>query len=130
MIQQPDATTVIDGAMHAISLAVEVGGVAMLTLTAVVATALLFVDWRRERAFSPAYKAYRRNLGRGILLGLEFLVIGDIIGTVAMRPTFAALGVLAIIVLIRTFLSFALEVEIEGRFPWRGAQDGRDEVGI
>ena len=120
--ERPEA---LDNAIRTIGTAVEVGGVAMLVLTAVVATLLLFIDWRREHSFAPAYKGYRRNLGRGILLGLEFLVIGDIIGTVAVEPSFQNLGVLGLIVLIRTFLSFSLEVEIEGRLPWRGAEDGR-----
>ena len=110
-------------AVHAIAEIVEIGGVAMLVLTALVATALLLRDWRRAGTFTPAYKAYRRNLGRGILLGLEFLVIADIIGTVAVEPSFHNLGVLGLIVLIRTFLSFSLEVEIEGRLPWRGTPD-------
>jgi uncharacterized membrane protein len=69
--------------------------------------------------WNEAYECFRADLGRGILLGLEFLVAGDIIGTVAVAPTFESLGVLAVIVLIRTFLSFSLEVEIEGRWPWR-----------
>jgi hypothetical protein len=70
-----------------------------------------------------AYVRYRRALGRAILLGLEFLVAGDIIRTVAISPTFTSLGILAIIVAIRTFLSTELELEIEGRWPWqrRGA---------
>lgn len=112
----------LDRVIEVIGTAVEVGGVLMLVLTAVIATALLFRDWRRAGAFAPAYKGYRRNLGRGILLGLEFLVIGDIIGTVAVEPSFHNLGVLAVIVLIRTFLSFSLEVEIEGRLPWKAAE--------
>ena len=63
--------------------------------------------------------AFRSNLGRSILLGLEFLVAADIINTVAVEPTIQSLIVLAGIVLIRTFLSFSLEVEIEGRWPWQ-----------
>ncbi len=73
------------------------------------------------------YECFRADLGRGILLGLEFLVAADIIGTVAVTPTFESLGVLAAIVLIRTFLSFSLEVEIEGRWPWRRRSDGQDQ---
>jgi uncharacterized membrane protein len=122
MIQAAQKPEMVEQAVHAIALAVEMGGVLMLVLTAIVATALLFRDWRREGTFAPAYKAYRRNLGRGILLGLEFLVIADIIGTVAIEPTFRNLGVLGLIVLIRTFLSFSLEVEIEGRFPWKASR--------
>ena len=130
MMQAAGRPEALDSAIRAIGTAVEVGGVAMLVLTAVVATLLLFHDWRRAGTFAPAYKAYRRNLGRGILLGLEFLVIGDIIGTVAVEPSFENLGVLGLIVLIRTFLSFSLEVEIEGRLPWRGPDKGerREEV--
>ncbi|HEX2207719.1 MAG TPA: DUF1622 domain-containing protein [Longimicrobium sp.] len=122
MMQAAQKPEMLEQAVHAIALAVEMGGVLMLVLTAIAATALLFRDWRRAGAFGPAYKAYRRNLGRGILLGLEFLVIADIIGTVAIEPTFSNLGVLGLIVLIRTFLSFSLEVEIEGRLPWKGAE--------
>jgi uncharacterized membrane protein len=125
MIQAAQKPEMVEQAVHAVALAVEIGGVVMLVLTAIVATALLFRDWRREGTFAAAYKAYRRNLGRGILLGLEFLVIADIIGTVAIEPTFRNLGVLGLIVLIRTFLSFSLEVEIEGKLPWKqSAQEG------
>ncbi|QPQ56184.1 DUF1622 domain-containing protein [Allosphingosinicella flava] len=62
---------------------------------------------------------FRSDLGRSILLGLEFLVAADIVNTVAIEPTLQSLAVLAGIVLIRTFLSFSLEVEIEGRWPWQ-----------
>ena len=72
-----------------------------------------------------AYEDYKHQIGRSLLLGLEFLVAGDIIRTVAISPTFSSVGVLAIIVLIRTFLSATLTVEIEGRWPWqRGHVDG------
>ncbi len=128
MIQAVERPEALDSVIRAIGTAVEVGGVAMLVLTAIVSTLLLFRDWRRSGAFPQAYKAYRRNLGRGILLGLEFLVIGDIIGTVAVEPSFKNLGVLALIVVIRTFLSFSLEVEIEGRLPWKGGErEGKRE---
>jgi uncharacterized membrane protein len=65
------------------------------------------------------YEALRRHLGRSILLGLEFLVAGDIVRTVAVEPTLENVGVLALIVLVRTGLSFALELEITGRWPWQ-----------
>lgn len=66
-----------------------------------------------------AYKALRSNLGRSILLGLELLVAADIINTVAVEPTLTSIAVLAGIVAIRTFLSFSLELEIEGKWPWQ-----------
>ena len=64
------------------------------------------------------YRGLRRRLGRAILLGLEFLVAADIIGTVLVNPTLASAASLGLIVLIRTFLSWSLELEIDGRWPW------------
>lgn len=65
------------------------------------------------------YGKCRRDLGRAVLLGLELLVAGDIIRTVAIAPTMQNVGVLGAIVLIRTFLSFSLEMEVNGRWPWQ-----------
>jgi uncharacterized membrane protein len=65
------------------------------------------------------YRIYRQRIGRVVLLGLELLVAGDIIRTVAVSPTFRSAAVLALIVAIRTFLSFTFEVELEGRWPWQ-----------
>jgi uncharacterized membrane protein len=96
---------------------VDAGGVAIVVVGVVVATALAVV--MRMRREPGAYESYRRLLGRSILLGLEFLVAADIIRTVAVTPTFRSVGVLSVIVLIRTFLSFALELEITGRWPWQ-----------
>jgi len=85
---------------------------------------LLRIAKRKTTAtFDGIYREFRANLGRAILLGLEFLVAADIIGTVAIKPTFTSLGVLAIIVAIRTFLSFSLELEISGRWPWQKTRD-------
>ena len=65
------------------------------------------------------FKKVRQRLGRGILVGLEFLVAADIIHTVAVELTFETVGVLALLVLVRTFLSFTLEVELTGNWPWQ-----------
>ncbi|WP_278103826.1 DUF1622 domain-containing protein [Microbacterium proteolyticum] len=73
---------------------------------------------RRE---ADVYRRFRRFLGRSILLGLELLVAADIIRTVAVTPTLDSVAVLAAIVVIRTFLSWSLEVEITGRWPWQKA---------
>ncbi|TXI89978.1 MAG: DUF1622 domain-containing protein [Cupriavidus sp.] len=70
------------------------------------------------------YTLYRQRLGRAILLGLELLVAGDIIRTVAVAPTLQNLAVLALIVVIRTFLSFSLEMEVSGRWPWQEKPKG------
>jgi uncharacterized membrane protein len=66
-----------------------------------------------------AFREIRQRLGQGILLGLEFLVAADIIYTVAVELTFKTVGVLAIIVVVRTFLSFSLELELTGSWPWQ-----------
>lgn len=78
-------------------------------------------SWRRERSGSAAYRVMRQTFGGGLLLSLEILVAGDLIRTVAVEPTLENVVVLGIIVLIRTFLSFSLEIEIEGMPPWRRA---------
>jgi uncharacterized membrane protein len=75
--------------------------------------------WVTRKFHEEAYAGFRSGLGRAILLGLELLVAADIIRTVAVEPSFRSVGVLGIVVIIRTFLSFSLEVEISGRWPWQ-----------
>ncbi|MFE7429136.1 DUF1622 domain-containing protein [Streptomyces sp. NPDC057545] len=103
-------------------------GVAVIAVGSCVALVPYLMGTVRRRNSLDDYQLVRQRLGRTILLGLEFLVAGDIIRSVAVSPTFAGVGVLALIVLIRTFLSTALIVEIEGRWPWqshgRGAVAG------
>jgi uncharacterized membrane protein len=101
--------------------AIEVGGIAIITLGVILATAQFTITVRRA-PFDEVYARYRRRLGQAILLGLELLVAADIIGTVAVTPTLQSVAVLGLIVLVRTFLSMALEVEMEGRLPWRRHQ--------
>lgn len=98
---------------------VDGAGVAVIILGVVAATLFFAVQLRRGVGFDPAYTVFRQGLGRAILLGLELLVAGDIIRTVAIEPTFRTVGVLAIIVLIRTFLSTQMQLEIDGRWPWQ-----------
>jgi uncharacterized membrane protein len=92
-------------------------GVAAIVLGAVAATVIALSRWRRHEA--DVYTQFRQSLGRSILLGLELLVAADIIRTVATTPTLSSLAVLGAIVLIRTFLSWSLELEISGRWPWQ-----------
>src|SRR6478735_10267144 len=101
--------------------AVELVGIVILVAGAILASAAFVVRMMRRWSFTDAYHGLRADLGRAILLGLEFLVIADIIGTVAVEPTLQNLGVLAVIVAIRTLLSFALELEVSGRWPWQRA---------
>ena len=121
------ARAAIDAAMHWIATGIEVVGVAVIVIGALDATLAFVWGGLRTVGWPAAYHRYRTELARGILLGLglELLVAADIIGAVAVTPTFESLAVLGLIVLIRTFLSFSLEVEIEGRWPWRRAE--RDE---
>lgn len=98
---------------------VEAIGIGVIVIAS--AYALGFIVWRLLRAEhgAQAMEEVRHRLGRGILLGLEFLVAADIIHTVAVELTFRTVGVLALVVAIRTFLSFSLELEITGRWPWQ-----------
>lgn len=105
--------------------AFELIGVVVLVAGSVLACVACAVRLFRGRPLNDAYHGLRADLGRAILLGLEFLVIADIIGTVAVEPTLHNLGVLAAIIVIRTSLSFALELEVSGRWPWQKNNDGR-----
>ena len=96
----------------------EGAGVVVILVGGVAAT-LLFGRSLTRSPFLDAYRAYRADLGRAILLGLEFMVAGDIIATILVEQTLESVAVLGVVVLIRTFLSFSLETEIEGRVPWR-----------
>jgi uncharacterized membrane protein len=103
---------------------VELVGIGVLVAGAVLAVGAFILRMLQHQPFAEAYHGLRADLGRAILLGLEFLVIADIIRTVAVEPTLQNLGVLAFIVAIRTFLSFALELEVSGRWPWQKGQAG------
>ncbi|MFM8304019.1 MAG: DUF1622 domain-containing protein [Actinomycetota bacterium] len=114
-----DVAKVVEGVGAAILV---LGGVAMLGLYV-----------RRLLVRSPgAYTELRRNLGRVILLGLEVLIIGDIIRTIAVDPTLENVAVLGLIVVIRILLSFSLEVEIDGAWPWNRWRtgSGADDRGV
>jgi uncharacterized membrane protein len=109
----------IRGAVEAVGLAVDVLGVAVIVAAAALAGAGFARRIRRDGPGDEAYRELRQSIGRGVLIGLELLVAGDIIRTVAIAPSFSSVGVLAIIVAIRTFLSFTLQVELTGRWPWQ-----------
>jgi uncharacterized membrane protein len=96
---------------------IDGAGVGAIVIGALIATIAAVGKLVRKEV--SIYVPYRRALGRSILLGLELLVAADIIRTVAITPTLESVGVLAGIVLIRTFLSFSLELEISGRWPWQ-----------
>jgi uncharacterized membrane protein len=102
--------------IEAIGTAIDAIGVAVIAGGAVLAVFMTLGKNSREEG---AYDFFRRRLGRAILLGLEFLVAADIIRTVAVTPTWQSVAVLAGIVLIRTFLSFSLQLEMTGAWPWQ-----------
>ncbi len=110
---------------------IEVGGIAVIVLGIVGSSIAVLWQIASGRAAGDAFSLYRSNIGRAILLGLELLVAADIINTVAIEPSLQSIVVLAGIVLIRTFLSFSLEVEIEGRWPWdRHKKDARQAASM
>ena len=99
-----------------IGVAIDSAGVLVVVLGALIATGRFLLQ--RAKAPGDGYRLYRQDLGRAILLGLEFLIAGDIIRTVVVAPTLQNVLVLGLIVLIRTFLSMSLQLEIEGKLPW------------
>lgn len=101
---------------------IEMLGIAIVTVLALHTSILAIARLLKQDKNVLSFDKVRQRLGRGILLGLEFLVAADIIYTVAVELSFQTVGVLAIIVLIRTFLSFTLEVELTGNWPWQNEE--------
>jgi uncharacterized membrane protein len=111
--------------------ALELIGVAIILGGIILATVAFLRDGSRTSDWRSAYPRYRSDIGRGILLGLELLVGADIISTITAPLTFESVGLLAAVVAIRTFLSFSLEAEIDGCWPWqRAARDASMRSGI
>src|SRR4051812_25513148 len=108
--------------MEWVGTAVDGAGVLVVVAGVLIATARFGLRGRGDGAGS-SYRTYRQDIGRAILLGLEFLVAGDIIRTVVVAPTLENVQILGLIVLIRTFLSMALQLELEGRWPWQREGD-------
>lgn len=104
---------------------IELIGVAIIAAGALITLAVFFVDIGRRDTVEKAIGRFRSQLGRSILLGLEFLVAADIIHTVLVELTLQSVASLAGIVIIRTLLSFSLETEIEGQWPWQRASAKR-----
>lgn len=100
------------------AIAIEIAGVAIIAVVAAYSLVHAVVRLHRGSSQLEVQQEVRQRMGRGILLGLEFLIAADIIRTVVMELTFSNVGVLALVVLIRTFLSFTLEIEL-GKWPWQ-----------
>jgi uncharacterized membrane protein len=121
---RPVPELTFDELMEVVVRGFEVGGVVILVVGSLAALVHAALSYRRVGG-GEAYELARRNVGRAILLGLEFLIIADIVLTITVDTTLASAMALGLIVLVRTFLSFSLEVELEGSLPWRRAAADR-----
>jgi len=120
-----EAVAWFDNLVHWLALGFEAGGVIAIVGALLFSLAQAAEHILQRRTREEIYHRFRTSLARGILLGLEFLIAADIIGTVAIEPTLENLYALGLIILLRTFLSFALECEITGRWPWQAAAEKR-----
>jgi uncharacterized membrane protein len=103
------------------ALGIEIAGVLVMIFGPI------FAFWRylfEKHDDGSSYRTFRHDLGKAILLGLEFLVAGEVIATVSTDPTMNNVLILGLIVVIRTFLSLSLQVELEGRWPWQKSKIG------
>jgi uncharacterized membrane protein len=114
-----------DQSIKWVAVGIEAIAIGIIVVGAITTTIIFLVRIIKEGALDDCYRRFRSDFGKAILLGLEFLIASDIVGTVAIGPTYSDLGILALLVVIRTFLSFSLELEITGRWPWQPAVDSR-----
>jgi|SRR5665811_2195242 len=110
--------------MNDIAKGIEVVGIAVLVLGLLYAFGHGVVELITRQGGARSYFSVRKYVGRAILLGLEILIVADLIRTVTVDPTLTNVAVLGVIVIIRTLLSMSLEVEISGVLPWRKASAG------
>lgn len=104
--------------MQYIGNGIDAFGVLLIILGSIGAT-YYFIKETLETSLTQSYTLYRQRVGRAILLGLEFLVAGDIVRTVAVSPSLLSITILGGIIIIRTILSMTLQLEVEGRWPWQ-----------
>jgi len=107
--------------MENVVKAFEIAGVVMLAVGSIAALVRAATVLRRGES-RDAYETARRGIGRSVLLGLEVLIIADIVQTITIDPSVESAIALGLVVLVRTFLSFSLEIELEGTLPWRRQQ--------
>jgi uncharacterized membrane protein len=116
-----DTSGLVSRAAEWIAAGLEAAGLLVLVLGAALTSVSFLRRGVAGGGWAGPYERYRADLGRAILLGLELLVAADIAGTVSAPLDLNNIAALALVVAIRTFLSFSLEVEINGRWPWQGA---------
>ncbi len=107
----------------------EIAAVAVMVVGALASLVAYIAALVRRQDRSAAYTGVRRHLERTILLGLDVLIIADIIRSVVLQIDFAAIGTLGLLILVRTFLSWSLEVELDGRWPWQRTGPTRSATG-
>jgi uncharacterized membrane protein len=108
-----------------VALSIELLAVAVIVIAIVLAVVSQGRWWRTDAVRSDIFTTYKRRMGRGLLLGLELLLAADIIDTVALTPTLESLASLGVLAVIRSFLSWSLDVEIDGCWPWQMRAEGR-----
>ena len=120
MIHGTFVMTIVRSLIEWVALGIEVLGVAVI-VAGVCSVALTrgIVRYLVQLGTPGVEESYKHQLGKTLLLGLEFLVAGDVVRTVALEPTLNNVALLGLLVVIRTFLSWSLTVEIEGRWPWQ-----------
>mgnify|MGYP001818632402 FL=1 len=105
---------------------IEITAVIAITV-AVIAAVVGALSTRIRSDWAAAFQTFKRYMGLGLLIGLDLLIAGDIIKTVTLDPTFENAAVLGLLVLIRTFLSWTIVLEVNGRWPWQSAPAGSNE---
>jgi uncharacterized membrane protein len=123
LIASSSAGSEVLGWIEIAALAIEVLAVVIIVVAMFYSTGRYFVQAAMRRQIREPYERLKISLGRSLLLGLEILVAADIVRTVALEATLLSVAVLGLLVLIRTFLSWALVVEIEGRWPWQARSE-------
>ena len=118
---------ILDSYVPLVVQSIELVGVTIIALGSAITLALFLLALIKRSSVEEAIARFRSDLGRSILLGLEFLVAADIISTVVIELTLESVAALAGIVFIRTLLSFSLEAEIDGRWPWQRAAAEKDK---
>ena len=118
---------ILDSYVPLVVQSIELVGVTIIAMGSAITLALFLIALIKRASVEEAIARFRSDLGRSILLGLEFLVAADIISTVVIELTLESVAALAGIVFIRTLLSFSLEAEIDGRWPWQRAAAEKDK---
>jgi len=116
----------IHGWIELSATVIEALAVAIICSAVLVGTIVYAAEILSRRANDGSYTNFRRRIGRALLLGLEILVAADVIRTVALEPSLQNILILGLLIIIRTFLSWSLILEVEGRWPWQPAK--REEI--